>query len=289
MKKHPVYEIKNFSCCSFSENIYVNKIENHIRDNPFTTKLHSHSFFLIVYFTGGQGIHLIDYKEYEIKEGSFFVLQPGQIHSWTVSEAISGYIIFITKEIYNLYFNLKKIENYPIFSNSFISPQINSNNAMEVVTLFQMILKTYAEIKNKKYDKLLNLIDCLFFEIDGVSSQENIHNLGAYQSKISQFQKLIDEFYKTEKSPLFYSKKMNITTKHLNRICKTNLDKTATMLIYDRVILEAKRLLVNADLSINEIADSLGYLDNSHFSNFFKKNTKITASEFRDRFYLYRK
>ncbi len=108
--------------------------------------------------------------------------------------------------------------------------------------------------------------------------------MGAYQSKILQFQKLIDEFYIGEKSPIFYAEKMNITTKHLNRICKTTLDKTATALIYERILLEAKRLLVHADLSINEIADRLGYLDNSHFANFFKKNTTMTASEFRDRF-----
>lgn len=286
MEKYPVYEIKNFSCCSFSEAIYVNKIEDHIKNNPFTTKLHSHNFYLIVYFKGGNGIHLIDYKEYAINEGSFFVLQPGQIHRWILSADIEGYIIFITKEIYNLYFNLKKIENYPIFSNSFVSPQINNNNTTEIVALFQLILKSYLEIKNKKYDKLINLIDCLFFEINEVNSQENIHSFSNYQSKLSQFQKLVDEFYKLEKSPLFYAEKMNITTKHLNRICKTTLNKTATALIYDRVILEAKRLLVNADLSINEIADRLGYLDNSHFSNFFKKNTTITASKFRDIFYL---
>jgi AraC-like DNA-binding protein len=46
-------------------------------------------------------------------------------------------------------------------------------------------------------------------------------------------------------------------------------------------LLEAKRLLVNLDLNIAEIADRLNFNDNSYFTKFFKKYTALTPEEFR--------
>jgi AraC-like DNA-binding protein len=51
--------------------------------------------------------------------------------------------------------------------------------------------------------------------------------------------------------------------------------------IRNRVILEAKRLLVNLDLSITEISYRLNFNDNSYFTKFFKKYVGSTPEEFR--------
>jgi len=52
-------------------------------------------------------------------------------------------------------------------------------------------------------------------------------------------------------------------------------------LIRNRILLEAKRLLVNQDMSITEISNELNFNDNSYFTKFFKKQTGITPEEFR--------
>ncbi|RYZ32209.1 MAG: AraC family transcriptional regulator, partial [Sphingobacteriales bacterium] len=68
---------------------------------------------------------------------------------------------------------------------------------------------------------------------------------------------------------------------HLNALCQDLLGKTAGELIRDRILLEAKRLLVNADISISEIAWQLNFADNSYFSKFFKKQAGTTPEAFR--------
>ena len=60
--------------------------------------------------------------------------------------------------------------------------------------------------------------------------------------------------------------------------------KKAGDLIRDRVLLEAKRLLTNADMSVTEIAYDLNFQDNSYFNRFFKKNVGVTPDEFRKTF-----
>jgi len=59
------------------------------------------------------------------------------------------------------------------------------------------------------------------------------------------------------------------------------LDISAGELIRNRVILEAKRLLINLNMTVAEIADSLNFKDNSYFARFFKKYTGSTPEEFR--------
>ena len=74
---------------------------------------------------------------------------------------------------------------------------------------------------------------------------------------------------------------MYITPNHLNSLCKEFLGHSAGEIIRDRVILEAKRLLVIKDYSVSEIAYDLNFNDNSYFTKFFKKAVGITPEEFR--------
>jgi AraC-like DNA-binding protein len=64
------------------------------------------------------------------------------------------------------------------------------------------------------------------------------------------------------------------------------LGKTAGEVIRDRKLLEAKRMLVNLDLNVSEIAYQLNFSDSSHFSKFFKKHTGRSPEEFRKSAFL---
>ena len=72
-----------------------------------------------------------------------------------------------------------------------------------------------------------------------------------------------------------------ITHNQLNAVCNNCLGRTAGELIREKIVLEAKRLLVNTDLSISEIADKLNFNDRSYFTKFFKKYTNVTPEEFK--------
>jgi AraC-like DNA-binding protein len=67
----------------------------------------------------------------------------------------------------------------------------------------------------------------------------------------------------------------------LNRICNEILQKTTTEVITDRIILEAKRMLMDKGLTVNEIATKLGFDDYSYFTRLFKKKSGITPTNFR--------
>ena len=120
-----------------------------------------------------------------------------------------------------------------------------------------------------------------------ISVQRNISNNKSAavpqqnQLILYNFRKLVNSNFAEKHLPKDYASLLYITPNHLNALCKDLLGKPAGEVIRDRVLLEAKRLLVNDGLSIAQIAAQLNFADNSHFTKFFKKYTGITPELFR--------
>ena len=96
-----------------------------------------------------------------------------------------------------------------------------------------------------------------------------------------QLKDLIEQHFKVKHTPKEYAELLFITPKALARISKKYFNKTLTTLIAERIIVEAKRELYLTSKSVREIAFELGYEDEYYFSRFFKKNSAITPSQFR--------
>ena len=282
MERDEVYEIKKFKRNFFHHNLYVNTFQNHLKEHRFIESLHRHDFYVLVLFTNGTGLHKIDFDTFDITKGSLFLMQPGQIHLWELSSDIDGYIVFFSKEIYNLHFRDKKIEEYLFFQSSKNKPELvlNIDEMKQIQPYFELMVNENQEDQLQKKDKMLNLLDCILVEILRIYNIESNHLTSTYNHKLKEFEILLEQFYKTEKSPSFYADKMAITLKHLNRISKNILNITITELITRRVILESKRIMVDKNRNITQIADELGYSNYSYFSKLFKKNVGMTPTEF---------
>ena len=283
MKKLPVYQIKKFNCHSEENDLYFNDFKSHLIDHDFIENSHSHNFYLLVLFTKGSGFHTVDFNTYEIQPNSLFVLKPGQVHSWQLSEDIDGYIAFYSQEVYNVYFGSKQIENYSFYRDSKNSPEmiLNDFQTQEISTYFDLILEENHKNEFKKTEKLLNLLDIIHIELARIYESQQDHNLHSYNFKIQELEQLVNQYFKTEKLPSFYADKMNMSLKHLNRICKNVLDCTLTEFIYNKIILESKRLLSANTMTISEVANELGFENYSYFTKVFKKYTNLTPKDFK--------
>jgi AraC family transcriptional activator of pobA len=92
---------------------------------------------------------------------------------------------------------------------------------------------------------------------------------------------LVNQHYVEKRLPKEYAAMLYVTPNYLNALCRDLLGKSAGQLIRDRILLEAKRLLVNTDISISEIAYRLNFKDNSYFTKFFKKYSGVTPEDFK--------
>lgn len=286
MKNIHILSISQFNEADFGKEFYVNTIENHIKHTHLHIDApHKHDFYVTIIFTKGFGKHTIDFETYDITPGSMFFLKPGQIHNWILSEDISGYIFFHTASFFEKDFTRNHIQNFPFFYYNQVSPilNINQEKISFLTSLFKAILIESKTIEVFKAEKILTLIQLVYIEcsrlmIGKEQKQENSGN--SYARQFNDFQHFVEQNYKSEKSAAYYADKLNISAKHLNRICQNVIGKTTTEYVTERILLEAKREIIHQKKSLTEIAYDLGYEDYAYFSRIFKKHFKENPSEF---------
>jgi AraC family transcriptional regulator, transcriptional activator of pobA len=284
----PVYSIREFGPLPEKRDFYANTMADHLLHHHFVQTPHKHDFYLTVLFTKGHGKHEIDFSIYNVKPGSVFFLSPGQMHNWVLSGDIDGYIFFHTKDFYDLTFNDRSIHDLPFFYSIYNSPVVYLKPSVKetVQFLFSEITTEYGGSRPMKMARLSSLVDLTYIELarSFLPGRKDEGTNSGYMLKLRKLEELIDKHFKEERSPGAYASMMNMTGKHLNRICKTCLDKTVSDMIADRVVLEAKRMLVHSGWTVAQVADELGIFDHSYFARMFKKHTGETPLEFASRY-----
>ena len=281
-----ILDIKQFELDKNQKDFFVNQLPAHISENQSKiTKPHKHNSYLAILFTKGSGRHEIDFNVFDIQPGSLFFLAPGQTHHWELSEDADGYIFSHTADFYDLHYSHNRIQQFPFFYSIQNTPllTLEPNKKENIQKLFAALFDEYLNKKAFQHQLILSYIDMIYVESSRLYLKENSQKIiktNSYSAKFQQFESLIENNYIQEKSPSQYADWMNITPKHLNRITKSVIDKTASEVIADRIILEAKRRVLHTKNNFSEVAISLGYEDYAYFSKLFKKASGLTPTDF---------
>lgn len=290
MIKIPILKINQFEKSATLNDFYINSFSNHIKLNQsLINKPHKHNFYLCVMFTKGSGIHEIDFNSYIINPGKVFFLRPGQTHFWRFDSDPEGFIFFHSQEFYELKFLKHKLNSFP-FYHSFQNPPILDLAKEKTDEQACKFLEIYTENQQNhlfRELKIVSLINSVYIDFTReytatLQLQKTISS--SYLKIFEQLETLIDKHFQSEKLPKFYANQLNITTKHLNRIVRKTVNKTTSDLISERIILEAKRLIVHTNDNLTTIANNLEFFDYSYFSRIFKSRTGINPMNFRKKY-----
>lgn len=268
------------------KDFYVNNLRDHILQNKSKiTKPHKHNSYLCILFTKGIGTHEIDFNSYDVKPGNLFIIAPGKTHHWELSDDVEGFIFTHNKDFYDLHYSHNSISYFPFFQSVQNSPlmELKEDQSLEIVSIFESMLSEYQNREMLKHQILVSYSDIMYIKLSRIylnDESEQIVNHNLYSQKFNELEKLIEKHFIDEKLPSKYASMLNITPKHLNRISQSVIGKTTSEVIIDRIILEAKRIMLHTGKNFSEIAIGLGYEDYAYFSRLFKKKTGLTPSEF---------
>ncbi len=288
--KIPVYDI-----CALAkgtqpqqDSLLVERFGAYLNRHPHSLHhAHRHSFYHLVLFTKGSGSHTIDFTRFELTRGQAYFMIPGQVHSWDFKGSVDGYIVNFADSFFRSFLqNSNYLERFSFFSGlnedcvCNLPPQVYD----KVIGLFEDLLTEAGNNDGLEVnmDMIRLLLMQLFITVER-SCSSNTRKIIPQQKHLllRNFRRLIDQHYLAIKLPKAYADLLYVTPNHLNALCQDLLGKTAGELIRDRIMLEAKRLLTSAHMSISEIAYHLNFQDNSYFNRFFKKNAGVTPDEFR--------
>lgn len=263
----PVYCLENFGEKAGKSSFYIETLSDHLRDHSFVNAPHKHDFYLILYITQGGGTHTIDFKTYDVTPGTFFLMTPGQVHSWKLNTDTDGFVIFFEND-----FRLTPGDNS--FTDFGAEPLIQPGDDPSLAFI---VKEMYSE-KNRKI--LRAWLDVLLVKLSSYQRHES-NDVSDVTYKIRRLEQLIEKNFIRLKKPADYADLMNLSTAYLNNICKRHLGKTLSDVINERVVLEGKRLFAYTDLTVAQVSNRLKFSDPSYFIRFFRKNTGTTPDQFK--------
>lgn len=247
---------------------------------------HRHDYYTVLIIQYAEGIHYVDLEAYAFKGSEVHFIAPGQIHQVLLYNEPKGWVI--------------------TFSRDFLERNFISENFISNLNLFKIFgVFTPLELDVKSFDKLINVVyemfDCfpddlkykdkalgsllqLFLIYCNNSCTIDVQQLEMDQSGIClyrDFKNMVDNNYKKWHKVKLYADELHITPKHLSVTTKNITGTTAKEMIDNRIILEAKRMLIHSNKNIKEIAYHLGFSEPLYFSAYFKKHTGVTLTQFR--------
>jgi len=281
-KEYPVYSIGEFQRQDPSGDFYANYLNPHVKSHHFTNLPHKHDFYLTMLITGGSGRHEIDFVGYDATPGTLFFMKPGQMHYWELSDDIEGFVFFHSKAFYEEQSAVANLKDFAFYASGQSVPTVTLDpaNLSTLRHLMEDLVLENKEHNTMKWPKVHATISLIYIAVARSYAPKFTPESAVYMQKIQAFEDLIEEHYKKTRFARDYARQLHITEKHLNRITKNCFNKTSSALIAERVLLEAKRMLMYSNNNVTEIADVLGFNEPSYFIRFFKKHTGTTPMVF---------
>ena len=155
------------------------------------------------------------------------------------------------------------------------------------VTQFENMIEGFKEdltIKDHLQGEMLRSLLKRLLIISTRKATSNLPNPNipnAQMTIIREYNILVEQHFREFHQVKEYANLLFKSPKTLSNLFPKYSDKSPIMVINDRILLEAKRLLLYSDKTTDEISRELGYKDSGHFSKFFKKHIGSTPSVFR--------
>lgn len=241
---------------------------------------HRHDYFEFFCFIEGGGMHTIDFHEVPISSFSIQIVAPGQVHNVQRELNSFGYVYLFELEALNADLEVQHfLFDHVCYDLNERIPEylVPSNKHDWFKTVTESLWEDFQNPSKFTQMNARNVIQQLCIKSMEWDAQESALRSGEY----AQFRRLLFHQFRELKKVQEYAQRLNISEKSLNEMVKNNTGKSASNIIYDQITMEAKRLL-QTGISAKETAYDLNFDDPAHFSKFFKKQTGMAPSEFRN-------
>ena len=248
---------------------------------------HRLGFYEIALVTSGRGRLELDGVGAEVAPGTVLVTRPHETRRWQLAHAhLQGRLAFFEADFLDAFFA------DPCFVGRI--PALTRPAAGRAITP-----------SRRRFDALLELVGEMAEEVGALRSDSS-HLLRADVYRLltllqrespplprraaadpaplaTRFAEQLAAETRMGDSVARHAERLGTSTRALNRSLRVAFGRTAGELIQAHVLLAAKRLLLQTDLSATAIAERLNFSDDAYFSRFFRRRTGLPPGTFRDR------
>jgi len=247
-------------------------------------------FIKILHLPAGYKLR-VDFACYHTQQPTLFFISPNQYLELEVAGEESGYSIFYNRDFYCVQIHDQEVAcDGLLFNNIRNMPKVEllENEIAFLGGLFKEMIGEF-QLNDSSLEEMVRtyLKQLLIRATRSWKRQHLTHDVTDQQSDLEFFRKftrLVEEHYKSKHTVADYADFLCMAPKTItHKFNRLGLPQPNEV-IKNRIILEAKRLLVHTSLTAKEIAYELGYSDPAYFSRLFQTKTGESPSSFRANF-----
>lgn len=269
-----------FEVLSF-EDLLKRKLDHDIFKN------HIVNFYIILFFTKGEGYHTIDFTDYKYRKGTILLIRKDQIHRFFRSTNVGGHLLLFTEDFIVSHLNrLEALKSLQLFNELLSFPKIElEGNKGEFSNFRTLVHQIEAESHFKdEYStgitrSALHMIITKLYRIKAQNGE--LFSKKKYLEEFLAFQALVEQNCFESKKVKDYALQLGCSSKTLNNVVQQVVNKTAKIFIDEIAIVQIKRLLISTNQPIKEIAYTAGFTDPTNFYKYFKKYIGSSPEVFR--------
>jgi len=249
-------------------------------------------FYKISLVTKAEGILSYADKTFHIKDGILAFFNPMIPYSWKpLSSGHDGWSCLFTEDFINPTLKADSLATSPLFKLNGNHVLVPGKKSIQFLSgIFEQMYTEMQSTYSNKYDLLRSYVQIVLHEALKIEPLQKEQAYGNSATRISAlFLELLERQFPIAspqhtlqlKNANEFASQLGIHTNHLNRALKEATGKTTSEYLAQRILKEAKALLLHSDWDIASIGYSLGFEHASNFNSFFKKHTGQTPNYFR--------
>jgi len=242
--------------------------------------------------TRGTGVLTIGLHRYEMGPNEIAFLHPDEIMSWqTTSTDTGGHFCLIHPNYFAHEADhvLQLLRQFPGFETDKAVIQLTEAQSATINGYFETMYREDRGDSEDKKQAILLQLQLLLLESRRAGKNRMRTTPPEGYSHIYRFLSLLESAFRVQdrdsyvklKTAAEFADQLHVHPNYLNSLVRSQTGKTLREHIQDRLIHEAKSLLVQTDWGINEISDGLGFSGQAAFTSFFRKKENVSPSAFR--------
>ena len=248
---------------------------------------HRHDYYTVLFVEKARGQHIVDFQQFDFHNLEVHFVSPGQVHQVATTEKPKGWFFTFSRD-FLADNNIPEsfITNINLFRSFGHSPPLRIDEdtfyrLLRIVQEMETCLPDGLTYRKRALGALLQLF-LIYCSNSSTLDNKQLDEENAGVCLLREFKKLVQDRYQSWHKVRQYADEIHISAKHLSQTVKNITGKSAKEVIQDRLLLEAKRLLLHTAMTVKEVGYAIGFQEPLHFSSFFKKRAGISPTEFRE-------
>jgi AraC-like DNA-binding protein len=244
--------------------------------------------YIIGICTRGTAQVEVNLQVYEARPGAMLLATPFHVLRIYNSspDFLCRFVVFSKTFLTESNVNSHFLESFSYFKSASLPVIYADFEDVKILLDIYVILQQKLDRQGHPYRMEISrsMLIMLLYEVASIYENQHVmvkSKLNRKQELNVLFQELVFHQYKEHRNVQYYADRLFVSPKHLTETIKDVTGRTAGEWIDDAVVLEAKVLLRNQDISIANIAYAIHFPDQSSFGKYFKKQTGLSPSEYR--------